>query len=317
MREVMSNINTKIFSEDELKFAVDLIRRGEIVAFPTETVYGLGADALNPIALKKIFEAKNRPQDNPLIVHVSSISQVEELSFVSDRARLVMDRFWPGPVAIILNKKSHVNDIVSAGLSTIAVRMPSNSVALDFISACNTPLAAPSANISGRPSSTSFEHVFNDLNGRVSGIIKSDESFIGVESSVIDLTVNPPVLLRPGGVSFEALKKVLPNLSLINKGVKNKSPGMKYKHYAPKAKIILFEGSVNLFDKKRELESQGFKVVVFELFNSLVCSRNLFNDFRKFDKEKVDFVLIKSISEEGIGLAIMNRVRKAAFKIVD
>ena len=310
---------TKIFSKDDLKEAASLICSGELVAFPTETVYGLGADALNGFAVRKIFEAKNRPQDNPLIVHVCSVEQVESLCFLNDDARRLMSEFWPGPLAIILKKKSVVPIEVTAGLNTVALRMPNHGVALDFIRLANTPIAAPSANISGRPSSTSFKHVFEDLNGRVSGIIKDEESVIGLESSVVDLTSDPPLLLRPGGVNFEDLKSVLPSLELYKgESVITKSPGMKYKHYSPRAKIILFEASAKnkVSGYLEKLRRDGFRVEVLNIDNTLSWSHNLFSKFRDLDELKVDYILINSVSEAGIGLAIMNRVRKAAFEIV-
>ncbi len=312
-------METKIFEKDQLEDAAKLIRSGELVVFPTETVYGLGADALNDSAVKKIFIAKNRPQDNPLIVHVSAASQVDVLAHVTYDAKLLMKKFWPGPLTIILNKKDVVSSDVSAGLDTVAVRMPSNDIALKLIEFSNTPIAAPSANISGRPSATNFEHVVRDLNGRVAGIIKHEESLIGVESSVVDLTSKPYLLLRPGGVSLEDIQKVLPEVRLFRKEeISNKSPGMKYRHYSPRAKIFLFEGSAKdkLSEFESELKDKGFNVEVLQLTNSVSCSHNLFDSLRRCDDRGVDYILIRSISEEGIGLAIMNRVRKAAYKII-
>lgn len=312
-------METKIFEKDDLEDAARLIRSGELVVFPTETVYGLGADALNSSAVKKIFVAKNRPQDNPLIVHVCDIAQVEMLAHVCDDAKLLMDKFWPGPLTLILSKKDCVSFDVTAGLDTVAIRMPSNDVALKLIELARTPIAAPSANISGRPSATNFEHVFVDLNGRVSGIIKHEESLIGVESSVVDLTSKPYLLLRPGGVSLEDIQKVLPDVRLFRKEeISNKSPGMKYKHYSPRAKIFLFEDSAKdkISEFESDLKSKGFNVKVLHLSNSVECSHSLFDDFRRYDKRGVDYILINAISEKGIGLAIMNRVRKAAYKII-
>lgn len=312
-------IKTKIFTKKNLKEAAELIRQGKTVAFPTETVYGLGADATNAEALKKIFKAKRRPQDNPLIVHVSSIEQAEKIGKITEKSRKLMKKFWPGPLTIIFKKKKDVPKEVTAGLLTVAIRMPNHSVALELIKLSKTPIAAPSANISGRPSSTSFKHVFKDLNNRVSGIVKHQESKIGIESTVIDLTVNPPVLLRPGGVSFEKLKKILPNIILHDfKKTTNISPGMKYKHYSPKAKIILFEKTAEkkLTDYKIKLEKKGYKVCILKINNNYNCSSKLFGEFRNYDEQKTDYILINAVSETGIGLAIMNRARKAAHKII-
>ena len=307
-------IKTKIFNKNNIEKAAELIAKGEIVAFPTETVYGLGANALDAEAVKKIFKAKKRPQDNPLIVHVTGMEEVEKLGHITDDALKLTNAFWPGPLAIILKKKDVIPNEVTANLDTAAFRMPNHEVALKLIKLSNKPIAAPSANISGRPSSTNFEHVYEDLNGRVAGIIKHDKSEIGIESSVVDLTTKPPTLLRPGGVSLEQLKEIIPSIKFYNGGATNKSPGMKYKHYSPKAKIVLFEMSSenNIEEFREEVEKKGLKVKILKLENTKNCSHELFDQFRELDKKKTNFILIKAIPEEGLGLAIMNRVRKAA-----
>lgn len=315
----LHKMNTKIFNKNQLEAAAKLIQRGELVVFPTETVYGLGADALNKKAILKVYQAKNRPQDNPLIVHVNSFEQAESVCFITDDAKKLMDKFWPGPLAIILFKKDIIPHEATAGLDTVAVRMPNNDVALEFIKLANTPIAAPSANISGRPSPTNFKHVFADLNGRVAGIIEFDESEIGIESSVVDLTVEDPILLRPGGISLEDIQIILPNARLFNHSeITTKSPGMKYTHYSPNARIILFEDSAKdkIGEFEKNLKSKGHKVKILLLENSLECSRNLFKSFRDIDDEKYDYILLNSVPESGIGLGIMNRVRKAASEII-
>ena len=200
-------MKTRIFGAKQVKLAAALIAKGELVAFPTETVYGLGADALNPEAVKKIFVAKGRPSDNPLIVHVTGIEDAKKLAFVTEKAEKLMKKFWPGPLTIVLKKRQIVPKEVTAGLATVAVRMPKNRIALELIRLSKKPIAAPSANLSGKPSTTSFGHVFDDLNGKVAGIIKSADSEIGLESTVIDLASKTPLLLRPGAVTFEQLKK--------------------------------------------------------------------------------------------------------------
>lgn len=317
-------MKTIIFASRDIKKAGELIKQGELVAFPTETVYGLGADALNPQAVKKIFLAKGRPADNPLIVHIADKADLETVAFVDSWQKELVDKltdkFWPGPLTIILRKKPMVPYETSAGLDTVAVRMPKNKIAIDLIKYSGCPIAAPSANISSRPSGTCFEHVLEDFDGKIAGIIRSKQSEIGLESTVVDLTTKKPHLLRSGGVSYEDLKTSLPDLDIRNdlKGDVAKSPGMKYRHYTPEAKIILFEPSA---DKKiqsmaKKIRSEGKKVRVIISRRDLKFAKNLFKVFRQCDKEKVDCILISSTDEVGIGLALMNRLRKAASEIV-
>ncbi|MBS3123264.1 threonylcarbamoyl-AMP synthase [Candidatus Woesearchaeota archaeon] len=311
---------TKVFTSKQLKKAAQLIKCGELVAFPTETVYGLGANALDPKAVKKIFKAKGRPSDNPLIVHISKEEQLHEIAVVTNKTKKLIQKFWPGPLTIVLKKKKIIPPEVTGGLDTVAIRMPKNKIALAIINLASVPIAAPSANISGKPSGTSFKHVFEDFNGKIAGIIRSVNSEIGVESTVVDLTSKVPVLLRPGGVSFEKLKQSLPNLTLISNKttVVVKSPGMKYKHYSPNAKIILFEKSATakIESYRTKYEKYNKKVKIINPKNKQNFSKKLFNLFRQCDKEKIDLILISSVEEKGIGLAIMNRIRKAASKIV-
>jgi len=315
-------MRTKIFTYKELKKAAQIIKMGELVAFPTETVYGIGANALNSKAVKKIFLAKGRPSDNPLIVHISNKKQLKKIANVTENAKNLIDKFWPGPLTIVLKKKRIVPREVTGGLSTVAIRMPKNKIALNLIDLAGFPIAAPSANISGKPSGTCFEHVLEDFNGKIAGIIKSKSCEIGIESTVVDLTGKKPVLLRPGGTSFEELRKVLPNIVLIDsigkKIRKAKSPGMKYRHYSPIAKIILFEkdsaGKIDSY--KIKYEKQNKRAVIVKPKKMKKFSKELYNIFRQCDKNNIDFILIPSVDEKGIGLAIMNRIRKAASKIV-
>lgn len=313
-------MRTKIFTSRQLKEVAQLIKKGELVAFPTETVYGLGANALEPKAVKKIFRAKGRPSDNPLIVHIAKKEQLYEIAFVKPEAIKIIRKFWPGPLTIILKSKKIIPKEVTGGLDTIAARMPKNKIALKLIELAGVPIAAPSANISGKPSGTSFKHVLDDFNGKIAGIIKSKRCEIGLESTVIDLTTKTPILLRPGGFNFEELKAALPNLILIpNKRTKRtKSPGMKYKHYSPNAKIILFEKcAINKMESYRiKYEKLNKKARTINPKKTKKFAKELFNMFRQYDKEKADVILISSMDENGIGLAIMNRIRKAALKIV-
>ena len=312
-------MKTKIFTSRQLKEAAQLIKNGELVAFPTETVYGLGVNALASEAVKKIFSAKGRPSDNPLIVHIAKKEQLNEFAFVTTEATKIIQKFWPGPLTIILKNKNIPKE-VTGGLNTVAVRMPKNKIALKLIELAGVPIAAPSANISGKPSSTSFEHVLEDFNGKIAGIIQSHACEIGIESTVIDLTTKTPILLRPGAFSFEELKKALPNLTLTSnkKSEKAKSPGMKYKHYSPNAKIILFEKSAinELETYKIDLEKHNKKTITIVPKKTKKFSKELFNIFRQCDKENIDVILISSVSEKGIGLALMDRIRKAASKII-
>jgi L-threonylcarbamoyladenylate synthase len=315
-----SQMRTKIFTPKQLKEAAQLIRNGELLAFPTETVYGLGANALDSLAVKKIFKAKGRPSDNPLIIHIAKKEQLFQIAFIEPWVLKIIQKFWPGPLTVILKSKQIVSKHATGGLNTIAVRMPKNKIALKLIKLAGVPIAAPSANISGKPSGTSFEHVFDDFNGKISGIIKSSPSEIGLESTVIDLTTKTPTLLRPGAFSFEELKKTLPNLLLLpnKKTTSIKSPGMKYKHYSPNAKIILFEKSAI-----NKMQPYQIKYKKLNKITKIINSKNhkkfakeLFNIFRQSDKEKVDVILISAVNENKIGLAIMNRIRKAATEIV-
>ncbi len=326
-------MKTEIITEKDIEKAGETIKAGGLVAFPTETVYGLGADGFNETAVKKIYEAKGRPSDNPLILHVSDMEMTEKTGYINENAKKIIEKFWPGPLTVIVKKKEIVGDVVSAGLKTVAVRMPENQTARKLIKSAGTPIAAPSANISGRPSPTRFEDVFDDLNGRIDMIIKSDNSDIGIESTIVDTTSVPPSILRPGGVTYEMLKEVLPDISEEKnvphtENFKPKCPGMKYKHYAPKAKVVVFEGNAKekIIKTLEENRNRGIKTGVFCKTgasydcdciiywgkNAAEMAAGMFSALRDFDKFGVDEILCEMPEEAGMGDGVRNRIYKSA-----
>ncbi|WP_027408034.1 L-threonylcarbamoyladenylate synthase [Anoxybacteroides tepidamans] len=334
---IVDNAVDKKGSYSQISQAATLLRENEVVAFPTETVYGLGANATSTIAVKKIFQAKGRPSDNPLIVHIADRKQLEEIAVdIPPVANTLIEHFWPGPLTLILKKRENVIcDEVTAGLSTIAVRMPDHPVALALIQESGLPLAAPSANLSGRPSPTSAMHVLTDLNGKIAGVVDAGVTGIGVESTVLDCTAEIPTILRPGGVTKEELEKIIGHVNMdaaLFAGDKvPKSPGMKYTHYAPKSPLIIVDGSPSflqqLVDQQRAL---GKKVGVLtteehEHFYKadvvLACGKRadlytvascLYGALRAFDETDVEVIYSERFPQEGIGTAIMNRLNKAA-----
>ena len=314
--------------------AVEAIKKGGLVVFPTETVYGLGANALLPEAVEKIFRVKGRPKDNPLIVHGAFLEQLLPLvkEFPS-RAKMLAEKFWPGPLTIILPASEKVNRVVTAGLDTIAIRIPAHPLALKLLTDANVPVAAPSANLSGKPSSTCVEHVIRDLGDKVDFIIDGGNCSVGLESTVVDLSGDSPVILRPGGISREDLINICKNVKMENIFTdKPRSPGMKYRHYAPAAELLVIEPQNNMKEimeeKIRRFTSQGKKVGVLafddcglkaDVVKSLgskshlnTAARRLFALLREMDDEGVDIILVEGVKPEGIGLAIMNRLYKAA-----
>jgi L-threonylcarbamoyladenylate synthase len=341
---LLLRVNPENPESAKIQIAAEIIRKGGLVAFPTETVYGLGADALNADAVLTLFEAKKRPLDNPPIVHVSSPNEVPRLvQEVPKKAELLMERFWPGPLTLLFKHSKIVPNVTTAGLETVAVRMPKHSIALALIRASGCPIAAPSANLAGKPSPTNALHVYDDLNGRIDAIIDGGTTSIGVESTVVDLTVEPPTLLRPGGATFEELKRVLLDLKLHPfveaqnelPFEKIRSPGMKHRHYAPKAQVILVEGDLDAVTCKIQELAQscmvkGAKVGVLATdetqhvykanvikslgsrFNLPAIAQNLFGSLREVDAQNVDVILAEGVPSEGMGLAIMNRLRKAS-----
>lgn len=333
---VVDNVVERKKYYPQLQEAAKLLRENEAVAFPTETVYGLGANAMDDEAIAKIFEAKGRPSDNPLIVHIGTKSQLDGIvKEIPPVAEKLMAHFWPGPLTIILPRKEGISERVTAGLNTVGVRMPDHPVALALIEEANVPVAAPSANRSGRPSPTLASHVYEDLNGKIAGIVDGGATGVGVESTVIDCTSPVPTILRPGGITKEQLEAVIGTVSLDpalkDEKEKPKSPGMKYTHYAPKAPLSIVEGSrefiQQLVDGKKE---EGFKVGVLtteeyqHVYNAdviLSCgvrsdlasvATKLYDVLRTFDASEVDVIFSESFPNEGIGNAIMNRLTKAA-----
>jgi len=325
-------MKTKILkpTKSNLLKASIAIKNGDVIAFPTETVYGLGANALNNLAVKKIFLAKNRPSDNPLIVHISNLKQLKLISKnISVKAKILMDNFWPGPLTLILKKKKIVPNIVSAKKDTVGVRIPSNKIALNLIELSNCPIAAPSANSFGKPSPTKAKYVYEDMKNKIPFIIDGGFCNVGIESTIIDMTKKIPLLLRPGKISVEQIQKKIGKIvlheSIINpeKKVKNAlAPGMKYKHYSPRAKVYLFmnvDDLENYLTKFRNLENLG--IITFSkkidkidsfYFNSVTkYSKNIFSSFREFDNSGKKFILVEGINN----LGVMNRIKKAAFRI--
>ncbi|MCK9407994.1 MAG: L-threonylcarbamoyladenylate synthase [Bacteriovoracaceae bacterium] len=300
--------------------AAEIIGQNNVVAFPTETVYGLGANALDSNAVKKIFLAKGRPSDNPLIVHIGSRDQIYSVvSSFPKYAEKLMDEFFPGPLTLVLPKNKKISSLVTAGLGTVGVRIPKHTLAQKFLSACSVPVAAPSANLSGSPSPTTWQAVRHDLNGKIPCILKGDPSHIGLESTVVDCTGNSPVILRAGGVTLEQLRNIIPSTRLQKQQTKiPRSPGIKYRHYSPLAYVFIVSGMSETIPMKTSayigLRSEG--KADFGL--KLICrheseyAHSLFRFFRECDKKKIQTIYCEQVSESGIGLAIMDRIRKAS-----
>lgn len=340
--------------DKQLDYAAQVLKSGGLVAFPTETVYGLGANALDQNAVKGIYKAKGRPSDNPLIVHIANTDSVRELTdSIPFVAPVLMEAFWPGPLTLVMPRSKKISDIITAGLDTVAIRMPSHPIAADLIRKAGIPVAAPSANSSGRPSPTLAKHVIEDLKGKVDVIIDGGISNVGVESTVLDITVTPPMILRPGGVTLEQLRSVLgavcwdPASVDVNAGASSeaslpapRSPGMKYKHYSPKAALLLLQGDPERVaaevSKRAELyHREGTSVGILNtdetasLYepslhtyckimslgsreNPETLASNLFRCLREFDEKKVEMIMAETPDVNGIGQAVMNRLLKAA-----
>ena len=381
-------MKTRIFSKKDIEEAAQILKAGGLVAFPTETVYGLGGNGLDKEAARKIYAAKGRPSDNPLILHVSKMEEVYPLvESVPEKAKLLMESFWPGPLTLILKKSKIVPLESTGGLDTVAIRCPDNALTLELIERAGLPVAGPSANLSGSPSPTEASHVYHDLSGRIEGILDDGAVGIGVESTILDMSTETPTLLRPGAITLEDLTEVLgekPEIdpTLLGKKMEDgfipKAPGMKYRHYAPKAEMVLFcsleeKESEEKESKKKELEDKtsekkrsedrisegkeseykvskriaeyleeegrGFpreKIAVFcaeetkhfyqEIAEKeeivlkvlgrrdepLSMTHNLFRILRECDEEGIELILSEGYSEEGIGFALMNRMKKAA-----
>jgi L-threonylcarbamoyladenylate synthase len=326
-----------------VKYAATLIRKGELVAFPTETVYGLGANGLDGGAIHKIFSAKGRPSDNPLILHIGYKKDVERFAHpISHKASKLIRAFWPGPLTIVLRKRRLIPAVVTGGLDTVALRMPSNKIALALIRAAGVPIAAPSANVSGKPSPTTAQHVYNDLYGKIPLILNGGKTDVGLESTVIDCSVDPPVILRPGHITKKQIEKII---GIVDKYLYNdnlemfkpKSPGMKYRHYAPDAVLILVEGepkivkaTIDSLIRKMRNEKKRLGVLAFTPGHTYSLRRNeplvnlgsnvrsasqkLFSTLRYFDDLRVDVIVSEGFPVEEH--AITNRLRKAAAEII-
>lgn len=334
-------MNTKRLTSNDIDIAADIIKNGGLVAIPTETVYGLAANALDGKAVSKIFKAKGRPMDNPLIVHVSCIEEIDKLvSEIPPQAKKLANTFWPGPLTIILKRSNIIPEEVSAGLDTVAIRLPNNDVTRKLIKIAGVPLAAPSANTSGSPSPTSANHVLHDLDGKIDAILDAGDCRVGLESTVITLTSPVPTLLRPGGITVEELRNVLGNVE-IDKAVIDKvdsletvsSPGMKYKHYSPKTKIVIVDGDNESFikyvnscssDKVAALcyiddqPKLNVKTVTFGKMNDYnMQASELFSALRKIDDLNVNIVYARCPKKSGVGLAVYNRlIRAAGFEVI-
>ncbi|MCH4889352.1 threonylcarbamoyl-AMP synthase [Acidaminobacter sp. JC074] len=336
--------NTKVWiikdeHDEQLIEAAKILKEGGTVAFPTETVYGLGANALLDEAVSGIYEAKGRPSDNPLIVHIADLSLLDELVEHAPYQEELIQAFWPGAITLIFKSKGKVAARVSPGLDTQSIRMPKHPVAKKLIQLAGVPVAAPSANLSGKPSPTDGKHVIEDLNGRVDGIVVYDQSDVGLESTILDLTQSPPMLLRPGGVTVEDIEAVIGKIQIdpalekkMSENVQPRAPGMKYTHYSPEADVTVVNGPLDEMVKKiQELHDSHTSSV------GIMCSdetkdrykaeniislgsresleevaSNLFKTLRQFDEIGVDIVLAEGYDTVGMGKAIMNRLNKAA-----
>jgi len=324
--------------KEKIALAAQVLKNGGLVAFPTETVYGLGANGLDSRAVQRIFQVKGRPADNPLILHVASLEEAEKLvAFLPREAKILAEKFWPGPLTMVLPKKEHLPLEVTAGLKTVAIRVPSHPVALELIRQVGKPVAAPSANLSGKPSPTSAEHVVQDLAGKIDLLLDGGRTKLGLESTVLDLTGEVPLLLRPGGVTLEELRQVLARVvSVWQKGKEliPRSPGMKYTHYAPAAEVILVVGDekakvrakieqiasakkgkkvgVMVVGKGEELTCPALIKTMGSLDNLEEVAANIYQLLREMDQLGMDLVLVEGVKPEGLGLAIMNRLERAA-----
>lgn len=354
------NSSTHVFKigtgnlEEVIRIAGTIIKKGGTVAFPTETVYGLGADALNPDAVRKIFKAKGRPLDNPLIVHIADIDQLDVIaSDIPVSARCLMETFWPGPLTMIFKRKDIVPDVTTCDLDTVAVRMPDNPIALGLIKEAGTPIAAPSANISGRPSPTTAEHVISDLSGRIDAVIDGGAVRVGVESTVLDMTPDIPVLLRPGAVSIDQIREYVGEVLIgytdrpAGAGEVVRSPGLKYTHYSPETRLVLVIGNSSAVVDKiselaRECRDRNIRVgllvtdetaktdemaeyvstdgmfLLGSRYDASAIASNLFAGLRYLDMEDTDVIIADgSIGIAGIGAAVLNRLKKAADKLIE
>lgn len=339
----MTLLNTQYFTQSQLLQAAAVLKRGGLLGIPTETVYGLGADGLNPAAVARIFEAKGRPQDNPLILHIPSVDWLSRYCRnIPDTAYLLAERFWPGPMTMILERQPMVPDVVTAGLDTVGMRCPDHTLCRKIIAQADVPVAAPSGNTSGRPSPTTAAAMLEDMGGKIDGIMEGGPCAVGVESTIIDLTVTPPRLLRPGGVTLEQLRETLGEVAvdpavtrLLGAGEQPRAPGMKYRHYAPKAPVTVVKGGVaETAEYIRRHMGPHSGVICFDECAGLFAGRPLerlgpagdpaeqarrvFEALRAFDGTQVRAIWAQCPDDHDMGLAISNRLNKAAgFHIVE
>ncbi len=316
-------------SEEEMKAAGEIVRNGGLVAFPTETVYGLGADAFDAEAVENIYTVKGRPADNPSIVHIWSRDQLSLVTpDVTPLMEKVMDAFWPGPVTMICPRTEEVPYVTTGGLETVGIRMPSDPAAHEFLKAADVPVAAPSANLSGRPSPTSAEHVREDFDGKIDAVIDGGPCSIGIESTVIDMTGDVPMILRPGFMTAEDFREKLGVPVILDPALNKKpedpdfhpkAPGMKYRHYAPKAPMIIFEGEEEkvleaIEREKTEHEMEGENVVVLSIDQNdpVNAAHDLFAMLREADRGGADLILAAALPQKGVGFSVMNRMLKSA-----
>lgn len=326
----------KVSSENpeynNIHLAAEILKMGGLVAFPTETVYGLGADAFNEGAVRRVFEAKKRPADNPLIVHISNFEQLMEVTnYLPQTVKILTEAFWPGPLTVVVRASEFIPSIVTGGLETVAVRMPKNKVALKLIEVLGKPIVGPSANLSGKPSPTTAQHVYQDLKGKIELILDAGPTEIGVESTVIDVTVNPPLILRFGGLARNRIEQLIGEVNTTEEiNFIKRSPGTRYRHYAPEAKVVLFErGDALAFNQLvKKYTEEGYKVGYMIYSKNIIPDKNLlgkllpadlnlyakemFDSMRDLDMQNVDVILVECVEEEGIGIAIMDRLRKAS-----
>ena len=314
--------------QESIEKAGEIIRKGGLIAFPTETVYGLGANAYDSRAVRSVYAAKGRPSDNPMIVHIAHFDQLEDVvSEVPEVGRQLMDVFWPGPMTLIMKKNDEISDATTGGLDTVGVRMPSNRTAAAFLNSCRVTVAAPSANLSGKPSPTTCEDVLEDMDGRIDGIIMGEQCDVGIESTVIDVTGDHPVILRPGFITAEMIRKSL-NIEVTydpalfmepdQSDFHPKAPGMKYKHYSPKADVQIVEGDQEkalqiIGELSTKAQAEGKKTALIDYGrDSREAARDFFARLRELDREDVDIIYVYALPEEDLGFSVMNRMLKSA-----
>lgn len=344
MNTKIIKLDTDDLQDENLSEASEILRTGGLVAFPTETVYGLGADALNENASKKIYEAKGRPSDNPLIVHISKTKDIEILAKdIPEKAYQLAEVFWPGPLTLILKKRECVPNQTTGGLDTVAIRLPANQIARSLIACSGVFVAAPSANISGKPSPTKAEHVIKDLSGKVEMIIDGGKATLGLESTIVDLTGKMPMILRPGCITKTMLQNVIGDIDYDpailekhpNKDLVPKAPGMKYRHYAPEGNLTIYEGEIEAVikainhnakekyengysvgviatDETRERYSYGVIKTIGSRKDEASIAAGLYGILREFDEMHTEYIYSESFADNSLGQAIMNRLLKAA-----